>query len=84
MSLMGITLLYIGLGWSAVIISAGVIVYDMIMTWVLYYLFKSFAKILPWSTCGNAWNTEQCQELQLESQVIFKTALFIFHCGHQT
>ena len=32
----------------------------MINGWTLYYLIKSFAKTLPWSTCGNPWNTPYC------------------------
>ncbi|XP_076804194.1 sodium- and chloride-dependent creatine transporter 1-like isoform X1 [Clavelina lepadiformis] len=34
--------------------------YIMVLTWALYYLFRSFTGILPWSTCGNAWNTLNC------------------------
>ena len=36
--------------------------YNIIITWVLYYLFKSFAKDLPWRKCGNPWNTLNCLE----------------------
>ncbi|XP_060606903.1 sodium-dependent proline transporter-like [Ruditapes philippinarum] len=28
--------------------------------WVFYFLFMSFYPTLPWSTCDNAWNTENC------------------------
>jgi solute carrier family 6 amino acid transporter-like protein 5/7/9/14 len=44
-----------------VIISALVCVYyNIIITWTVYYLFKSFSRVLPWSTCDNWWNTENC------------------------
>ena len=51
-----------GLGWLMVLIS-GVVswYYNMILGWVLYYLYNSFYSTLPWSTCNNAWNTEFCR-----------------------
>ena len=28
--------------------------------WALFYLFNSFISPLPWTTCGNAWNSDCC------------------------
>lgn len=36
------------------------IYYNVIVAWTIYYLFVSFQAVLPWSGCGNAWNTEYC------------------------
>lgn len=33
--------------------------YNVIISWALYYLFASFNKVLPWTTCGE-WSTESC------------------------
>jgi len=53
--------LFKGLGWGMVLISGIVcIYYNVIITWTLYYLFRSFSAVLPWSDCDNEWNTDNC------------------------
>lgn len=53
--------LFKGVGMGMVIVSAIVcIYYNVIVAWTIYYLFMSFRTTLPWSTCGNSWNTENC------------------------
>ncbi|XP_060075941.1 sodium- and chloride-dependent glycine transporter 1-like [Ylistrum balloti] len=32
----------------------------MLLTWTVYYFYTSFHSPLPWSTCGNEWNTQYC------------------------
>ena len=34
--------------------------YNVIIAWCLYYMFKSFASIVPWAHCDNWWNTPNC------------------------
>ena len=36
--------------------------YVMVVTWTLYYLGNSFMSPLPWATCGNYWNTDDCSD----------------------
>ncbi|XP_064614744.1 sodium- and chloride-dependent taurine transporter-like isoform X2 [Liolophura sinensis] len=36
--------------------------YNVVLAWVLYYLFSSFTTRLPWSHCGNDWNSDRCIE----------------------
>ncbi|GAB1604446.1 sodium- and chloride-dependent taurine transporter-like [Argonauta hians] len=37
--------------------------YNIILTWSFYYLFSSFTSVLPWSSCGHEWNSENCTEI---------------------
>lgn len=51
----------LGVGVGMVMVSAIVcIYYNVIVAWTLYFLFMSFRAVLPWSTCDNEWNTENC------------------------
>ncbi|XP_069115309.1 sodium- and chloride-dependent glycine transporter 2-like [Argopecten irradians] len=51
-----------GVGWAMFIVSVYIcIYYNMIIAYTLYYLFASFAAILPWSLCGD-WSTSACSE----------------------
>lgn len=36
------------------------IYYNVIIAWCLFYFFASFRRKLPWSDCGNWWNTDSC------------------------
>lgn len=38
------------------------IYYNMIIAYVLFYLFASLTSDLPWEHCGNWWNTDLCLE----------------------
>ncbi|XP_027049078.1 sodium- and chloride-dependent taurine transporter-like [Pocillopora damicornis] len=50
-----------GIGWASVIIVQFLnIYYIVILGWALFYMFASFQSKLPWSRCGNEWNTPNC------------------------
>ncbi|EDV19460.1 uncharacterized protein TRIADDRAFT_33521 [Trichoplax adhaerens] len=52
---------YLGLGYAMMVISGWVaIYYNMLIAWSLYYLYSSFAPVLPWSTCNNTYNSPYC------------------------
>ncbi|XP_015278380.1 PREDICTED: sodium- and chloride-dependent betaine transporter-like [Gekko japonicus] len=50
-----------GIGYASQVIESYLnIYYIIILAWALFYLFNSFAAVLPWATCDNPWNTEHC------------------------
>uniref|UniRef100_A0A8C2JG08 Transporter n=1 Tax=Cyprinus carpio TaxID=7962 RepID=A0A8C2JG08_CYPCA len=56
--------LFKGLGFaSMVIVFFCNTYYIMVLAWGFYYFIKSFSSTLPWSTCDNPWNTENCIEI---------------------
>ncbi|XP_046570767.1 sodium- and chloride-dependent creatine transporter 1-like, partial [Haliotis rubra] len=36
--------------------------YNILLAWPIYYLVRSCTTVLPWTTCGNWWNTDLCVE----------------------
>ncbi|XP_059140060.1 sodium- and chloride-dependent taurine transporter-like [Physella acuta] len=53
--------LFKGIGYAtAAIIFLVNCEYNIILSWAFYYVFASFTTTLPWSHCGNAWNTPNC------------------------
>jgi SNF family Na+-dependent transporter len=51
-------LVFSGLGWAMAMISILVaIYYNMIVGWVLLYLFETVTGRLRWNSCQNYWNT---------------------------
>ncbi|XP_046560356.1 sodium- and chloride-dependent creatine transporter 1-like [Haliotis rubra] len=36
--------------------------YTLFLAWSIYYMVKSCSSVLPWTTCGNTWNTALCVE----------------------
>ncbi|KAH9507947.1 Sodium- and chloride-dependent glycine transporter 2 [Bulinus truncatus] len=54
--------LFKGLGIAMVISSTlTAIYYNMILGWALHYMFSSFTSSLPFLSCENPWNTEDCK-----------------------
>lgn len=36
--------------------------YNIIICYTLFYLFASCMPVLPWASCENSWNTENCRD----------------------
>ncbi|XP_060075279.1 sodium- and chloride-dependent glycine transporter 2-like [Ylistrum balloti] len=57
--------------------------YTIIIAWTLFYLGNSFLSPLPWRTCDNKWNTDNCiTERSLLVQVISSSNVTEY--GHPT
>lgn len=53
-----------GIGWASLVIVFWLnVYYIVILAWNLFYLVQSFNSVLPWTKCGNQWNTECCTEV---------------------
>ena len=50
-----------GVGMATIVIVFYLnVYYIVVLAWNLFYLVSSFQSTLPWSTCGNSWNTDRC------------------------
>ena len=36
--------------------------YNVVIAWALHFFFASFTGNLPWMSCDNDWNTENCHD----------------------
>lgn len=68
--------LFAGIGWAVTIIAFYTdFYYNVVISWGLYYLFASFRRMLPWSSCDNSWNTKHCSTLERRRD-------FLNNCTH--
>ncbi|XP_028284357.1 sodium- and chloride-dependent GABA transporter 2-like isoform X2 [Parambassis ranga] len=49
----------LGVGSLLILLYTGMY-YVIILAWAFFYLFSSFHAELPWASCNNTWNTENC------------------------
>ncbi|XP_037799616.1 sodium- and chloride-dependent GABA transporter 2-like, partial [Penaeus monodon] len=53
--------IFVGLGWGMVMMTALFCVYyNIILAWVLFYIFASCTGSLPWATCDGDFNSVEC------------------------
>lgn len=56
--------LFKGAGFAMVVVNVIVLIYyNVIISYPLVYLYYSIDSILPWTHCGNTWNTHLCMKL---------------------
>ncbi|KAM4675418.1 sodium- and chloride-dependent GABA transporter 2-like isoform 1-T2 [Discoglossus pictus] len=60
--------LFEGIGYSSQIIVILLnFYYIVVLAWALFYLFNSFTSDLPWASCNNWWNTENCLDFHKDN-----------------
>lgn len=65
-----------GVGFSMLVVSfLCCVYYNVIIAWCLYYMFKSFARVVPWANCDNFWNTPNCSLSKKSSDVVANNGL---------
>jgi len=67
-ALWSIAPLFQGIGYSMLLIVIGIgLYYNVIVAWIIYYLGYVLYSLpsgqLPWTTCGNSWNTPSCVDI---------------------
>ncbi|XP_048024993.1 sodium- and chloride-dependent GABA transporter 2-like [Megalobrama amblycephala] len=65
-----------GIGYAGqLILLYSCMYYIIILAWALFYLFFSFSSQLPWASCDNTWNTDDCVNLAAKNFTINWTSL---------
>uniref|UniRef100_A0A8B9K0U1 Transporter n=1 Tax=Astyanax mexicanus TaxID=7994 RepID=A0A8B9K0U1_ASTMX len=49
-----------GVGYAGLVITTYSRCYMIVLSWALFYLVFSFSSTLPWASCDNTWNTDDC------------------------
>ncbi|KAM3875311.1 sodium- and chloride-dependent GABA transporter 2-like [Diretmus argenteus] len=58
-----------GIGYGGIlIIMYSAMYYIVILAWALLYLVFSFSSQLPWATCTNFWNTDDCVDFSTQNR----------------
>ncbi|RXN15627.1 sodium- and chloride-dependent GABA transporter 2-like protein [Labeo rohita] len=65
-----------GIGYAGqLILLYSCMYYIVILAWALFYLVFSFSSQLPWASCDNSWNTDDCVNLAAKNLTLNRTML---------
>ncbi|XP_034024771.1 sodium- and chloride-dependent GABA transporter 3-like [Thalassophryne amazonica] len=60
-----------GIGCGEVLVQFyGCMTYVIVLSWALLYFVFCFNSQLPWATCSNYWNTDDCVEISMQNNTI--------------
>lgn len=59
--------------------------YNVLIAYCFYFLIASFQMVVPWSNCGNWWNTALCTDQKMLANLTslnipLMKSWFSFHC----
>ena len=58
----------VGVGFAMIAVAfLCTIYYNVVIAWVIYYMYASIGSVVPWKYCGNKWNTENCYDGRTKS-----------------
>jgi SNF family Na+-dependent transporter len=56
-------IIILGIGYASLATNCFLaLYYNVLIAYCFYYLIASFQLVVPWSTCGNWWNTVLCTD----------------------
>lgn len=62
----------LGIGFAMIAVAfLCTVYYNVIVAWVLYYMYASMRKEVPWKYCNNEWNTNRCVQGTRKGKDIF-------------
>ncbi|XP_067245884.1 sodium- and chloride-dependent GABA transporter 2-like isoform X2 [Chanodichthys erythropterus] len=65
-----------GIGYAGqLIVLYSCMYYIIILAWAFFYLIFSFSSQLPWDSCDNTWNTDDCVNLAAKNLTLNWTTL---------
>ncbi|XP_078599396.1 sodium-dependent serotonin transporter-like [Branchiostoma floridae x Branchiostoma japonicum] len=60
--------LFKGMGYAMILVGMYTsFYYNTIIAWAVFYFFSSFTSELPWRSCNNTWNTDNCTEFAVDT-----------------
>ena len=73
-----------GIGYGMIVVSFLVMLYyNIVIAYSSFYMFSGMAKVLPWSTCNNDWNTLGTRAACIITEACFEFYSLKFGCLYQ-
>lgn len=73
-----------GIGYGMIVVSFLVMLYyNIVIAYSSFYMFSGMAKVLPWSTCNNDWNTLGTRAACIITEACFEFSSLIIGCLYQ-
>ena len=75
---------YWGIGFAMIMVAfLCTVYYNVIVAWVLYYMYASVREDVPWRNCGNPWNTDLCVKGARKRETNLFLCYFFFRTYNQ-